>query len=169
MLPDARRPIFRHRRHAQAEELHQGAHPLGVTLRQVVVDRDDVHPLARQRETGRRHRADQRLALTGGHLDDVALHQAEHRLRLHRERLEAERAVRRHPQHGQEGRRILETAGGELACPLGEGGVVKLRELGVLRLRLLHQRAAALLVARLRCAHRLPEPVKSHATTLVPW
>ena len=48
------------------------AHPLGVVLGQVVVDGDDVHALARQRVEVRRQGRDQRLALTGLHLGDVA-------------------------------------------------------------------------------------------------
>jgi hypothetical protein len=55
----------------QAEEAVHPAHPLGVALGQVVVDRDDVHALAGQRvEVGRQGR-DQGLALTGAHLGDV--------------------------------------------------------------------------------------------------
>ena len=58
--------------HLEAEEAVHPAHPLGVALGQVVVDRDDVHALAGQGvEVGREH-AGQRLALTGPHLGDVA-------------------------------------------------------------------------------------------------
>ena len=56
----------------QAEELVHPAHPLGVVLRQVVVDRDDVDALAGDRVEVRRKRGDQGLALTGLHLGDVA-------------------------------------------------------------------------------------------------
>ena len=48
------------------------AHPLGVALGQVVVDRDDVHALAGERVEVRGQGADQGLALTGLHLGDVA-------------------------------------------------------------------------------------------------
>ena len=48
------------------------AHPLGVVLGQVVVDRDDVDAAAGQRvQVGRQH-SGQGLALTGLHLGDVA-------------------------------------------------------------------------------------------------
>ena len=56
----------------QAEEAVDAAHPLGVALGQVVVDRDQVHALAGERvEVGRQHRGEG-LALTGLHLGDVA-------------------------------------------------------------------------------------------------
>src|SRR5450755_3967939 len=56
----------------EAEELVHPAHPLGVALGQVVVDRDDVHAVAGQRvQVGRQH-GGQGLALTGPHLGDVA-------------------------------------------------------------------------------------------------
>jgi len=56
----------------EAEEAVDATHPLGVALGEVVVDRDDVHALARQRVEVRRQRRDERLALTGLHLGDVA-------------------------------------------------------------------------------------------------
>ena len=48
-------------------------HPLGVAAGQVVVDRDDMHALARQRVEERRHRGDQRLAFAGLQLGDAAV------------------------------------------------------------------------------------------------
>ena len=57
---------------AQAEELVDPAHHLGVALGQVVVDRDQVHALAGQRVQIRGQGADEGLALTGLHLGDVA-------------------------------------------------------------------------------------------------
>ena len=56
----------------QAQELVDPAHPLGVALGQVVVDRDQVDALAGQRVEVRGQGADQGLALTGLHLGDVA-------------------------------------------------------------------------------------------------
>ncbi len=47
-------------------------HPLGVALRQVVVDGDDVHAFAGQRVEVDRERCDERLSFTGAHLGDVA-------------------------------------------------------------------------------------------------
>ena len=70
----ARPGVIAARMHAdrQAEEAVHAAHQLGLVLGQVVVDRDDVHALAGERvEVGRRG-GDQRLALTGLHLGDVA-------------------------------------------------------------------------------------------------
>ena len=54
------------------EEAVDAAHPLRVAPRQVVVHRDDVHALARQRVQVRRQRRDERLALAGLHLGDAA-------------------------------------------------------------------------------------------------
>ena len=66
-----------------AEPLEDAAVPLGVALGEVVVDRDQVHPLAehapvvggrrRQRVQVEREARDERLSLTGLHLGDVAL------------------------------------------------------------------------------------------------
>jgi hypothetical protein len=56
----------------QPEEPVDPAHPLGVALGEVVVDRDHVHALAGQRvEVGRQHTGEG-LALAGLHLGDVA-------------------------------------------------------------------------------------------------
>jgi hypothetical protein len=55
----------------QAEEAVHPAHPLGVALGQVVVDRDDVHALAGQRVEVGGQGGHQGLALTGAHLGDV--------------------------------------------------------------------------------------------------
>ena len=48
------------------------AHPLGVTAGEVVVGGDHVHAVTRQRIEVDRQRRDQRLALAGTHLGDVA-------------------------------------------------------------------------------------------------
>jgi len=56
----------------EAEETVHPAHPLRVALGEVVVDRDDVHAVAGQCVEIGRQRADERLALTGLHLGDVA-------------------------------------------------------------------------------------------------
>lgn len=58
--------------HAQSEEAVNAAHPLRVTLGQVVVDRDDVDAVTGQRVQVRREDAGEGLALTGLHLGDVA-------------------------------------------------------------------------------------------------
>nr|BFE76379.1 hypothetical protein GCM10020092_096800 [Actinoplanes digitatis] len=104
------RPVRQDHADAQAEEDVHPADPLGVALREVVVDRDDVHAVAAERvEVGGEH-AGQGLALTGLHLGDVAevqggaAHQldvvrtlAEHppgALAGHRERLDEQRVER---------------------------------------------------------------------------
>ena len=60
------------------------AHPVGVAAGEVVVDGDDVHAVAGERVQVRRQGGDQRLALTGLHLGDVAEVQrgAAHQLHL---------------------------------------------------------------------------------------
>jgi hypothetical protein len=56
----------------QAKEMVHPPHPLGVTLGEVVVHRDDVHAPARQRVQVSGQYPDQRLALAGLHLGDIA-------------------------------------------------------------------------------------------------
>ena len=77
----------------EAEELVDLAHPLGVALGQVVVDGDDVHALAGERVEIDRQRGDQRLALAGLHLGDLALVQHHAADELHVEVALAERAL----------------------------------------------------------------------------
>ena len=57
----------------QAEAFVDRAHPVRVAAGQVVVDRDDVHALARERVEHDRERAGERLALAGAHLGDLAV------------------------------------------------------------------------------------------------
>ncbi len=56
----------------QAEELVDAAHPLGVALGQIIVDRDDVDALAFERVQIDGQRGDQRLAFAGFHFGDLA-------------------------------------------------------------------------------------------------
>ncbi len=69
--------VVRHLRQVDAnrqpEEVVQPAHPLGIALRQVVVDRDHVHALAGQRVQVDRQRRGQGLALAGTHLRDLVV------------------------------------------------------------------------------------------------
>ncbi len=58
---------------AQAHEVVQLAHPLGVACGQVVVDRDQVHALAFERVEVDGQRGDERLAFARLHLGDGAL------------------------------------------------------------------------------------------------
>ena len=57
----------------EAEEAVHLAHPLGVALGQVVVDGDEVGALAGEPVEVHRHGGDERLALAGLHLGDVAV------------------------------------------------------------------------------------------------
>ena len=57
----------------QAEEAVDGAHPLGVALGQVVVDRDDVDALAGQGVEVGGQGGDERFSLARLHLGDLAL------------------------------------------------------------------------------------------------
>ena len=120
----------------QAEELVDAAHPFRVALGEVVVDGDDVDAALRQRIEVDGERGDQRLALAGLHLGDLALvqhHAADH---LHVEMALAERALGRLA-HGGEGRdqQVLEIgAVGELLAEhlrarpqLGVGELLQLR------------------------------------------
>jgi hypothetical protein len=71
------------------------AHPVGVAPGQIVVDRDDVHAAAGQRVQIGREGGDQRLALAGLHLGDVALVQKDAAHQLHIERPKPQRTARR--------------------------------------------------------------------------
>ena len=68
--------------HGKAHEAVDLAHPLGVTLGQVVVDGDDVNALTGQRVQIGRQGGHQRFAFAGLHLGDAALvqHDAAHQL-----------------------------------------------------------------------------------------
>ena len=56
----------------QPEAHVEGAHPLHVAASQIVVDGDDMHPLALERIEVGRQRCHQRLALAGDHFGDRA-------------------------------------------------------------------------------------------------
>ena len=67
-----------------AERAIQRAHPLGIAFGEIIVDGDDVHALARERVEIDRQRGDERLALAGAHLGNVAFVQrlAAHQLNV---------------------------------------------------------------------------------------
>ena len=67
----------------QAEEPVDDAHPLGVTLGQVGVHRDQVRPAPRQGVQVQGHGGDQGLPFTGGHLGDLPLVQRDSADELH--------------------------------------------------------------------------------------
>ena len=117
---------------AHAERLEDGPVPLGVALREVVVDGDEVRALAGEAVEVEREARDERLALAGLHLGDVALveddpaHQldvehalvrralarfADGRERVEDEVVEALAVLEPLPEHR---RQALEVGGGEL-------------------------------------------------------
>ena len=57
---------------AQAEGVIQLAHPLAIAPRQVIINRNYMHAVARYCLQVRRQGGDQSLALTGAHFGDVA-------------------------------------------------------------------------------------------------
>ena len=71
------------------------AHPLGVAVRQIVVDRDDVDALALQGVQVCRERGYQGLTFTGAHLSDTSLVQDNAADDLHAVRLQTDRSLRR--------------------------------------------------------------------------
>ena len=70
----------------QPQRLDQRAHPFGIAACEVVVDGDDVHVAAADRIARRGDRTRQRLALTRGHLHDVACQHPQRALQLYVER-----------------------------------------------------------------------------------
>ena len=72
LLPLGRFHLRLDRPHGHSQTPEERAHPLGVAAGQVVVDRDDVHALAFERVEIGGQGGDQRLALAGDHLGDVA-------------------------------------------------------------------------------------------------
>src|SRR5712692_11080349 len=59
--------------HAHAQQVVDRTHPARVTAGEVVVDRDKVDALSRERVQVQGQAGDQRFALTGLHLSDLAL------------------------------------------------------------------------------------------------
>ena len=102
----------------EAEEAVDPAHPLGVAAGEVVVDRDDVHALAGERVEVGRQRRDQRLALTGLHLGDVAEVQRGAAHELHVVVALAERAPRGLADDGERlGQQVVEASRRRRSAP----------------------------------------------------
>ena len=80
--------------HGEPEEAVDRAHPVRIALRQVLVDRDDVRALARERVQVGGERRDQGLALAGAHLRDLAVMQDHAADQLHVEVSQPQRAPR---------------------------------------------------------------------------
>src|SRR5271156_687792 len=78
--------------HRQAEEAVELAHPFGIALGQVIIDRNHVHAASAQRIQIYRKRRDQRLAFAGLHLSDLAFMQNHAADQLHVEVAHVEHA-----------------------------------------------------------------------------
>ena len=85
----------------QAEEFVDAPHPVGVALREVVVDRDDVHALAGQRIEVGRQRRDERLAFARAHFRDLAVVQRHAAHELNVEVAHRQRALAGLAHHGE--------------------------------------------------------------------
>ena len=77
------------------ERFEHGQRPFAVALGEVVVDRDEVRAAAGERVQVQRLRRDERLALAGLHLGDVALVEDDAAHQLHVEEADAHRALER--------------------------------------------------------------------------
>jgi hypothetical protein len=112
----------------EAEEAVHAPHPVGVAAGEVIIDRDDMHPLAGDRVQIHGQRRGQGLALAGAHFGDLAMvqhHAADH---LGVEVAHAEHALRRFADDGEGfGQHIVE------GLALGVTGA-KLLGLGLQRL-----------------------------------
>ena len=158
------------------EERVELAHPLGVALGQVVVDRDHVNAVSGQRIEIHRKRGDQRLAFTGLHLGDFALVQDNATDELHVEVPHLQHApaslARNRKRFGQNlvenffqrGRFFVSVfdrvhafvnALAEFVCPGPELLVGELLHLGLERVDALHQRHDALDLALIAGAKNL--------------
>ncbi len=108
----------------EAEEAMDAPHPFGVALGEVVVHRDDVHALALERIQVRGQRGDQRLALAGAHLRDLALVQRDAADQLHVEVPHPQHPLRGLAHHRESlGQHAIEwRAGRDLRLQLGSLG-----------------------------------------------
>jgi hypothetical protein len=79
----------------ESQEPIDRPHPVGVSLREILVDRDDVHALAREGVQVGGERRDEGLALAGAHLGDLALMQRDAADQLDVEVAHPERAAGR--------------------------------------------------------------------------
>ena len=142
-------------RHTEAEELHERAYPRGIALGEVIVDGDEVHALAFEREARGCHRPYQCFALAGGHVDDVAVKEPQRRLGLDGKRREPNGAGGGDRQGGQKRRLDVHV----LTCVLGELRVAQSSEIVRHGCRLGHNLLTLLLVTALLCSKSIPEPI----------
>ena len=126
----------RDRGRGDAEEIEDRLHPRPVADGEVVVDADDVDPAALERISGRGERTDERLALTGGHLDDVPLEESDESDELRVVGAFAQGALGGLPREGRitdEG--LAGGAGGEhLTGGVGQLGIAEIGEFGGCRI-----------------------------------
>ena len=125
--------------HAQAQELVEPAHPFGVALGQVIVDRDHVHALAFERVEVARQGGDQRLTFAGLHFGDSAVVQHHAADQLDVEMAHVEHAAAGFADHGEGlDQQVVER--GALGDPFfefdGLGGEVDIGQLAHLRLEI---------------------------------
>ena len=85
----------------QAEGAVDLAHPVGVAVGQVIVDRDDVDALAFERVEVSGQGGDQRLAFTGSHFGDFAAMQDDAADQLHVEVAHVEEAAAGFANYGE--------------------------------------------------------------------
>ena len=157
--------LLGHVRHDDADREPEGvvdeAHPVGVAAGEVVVDGDDVDAAAGQRVEVGRHGGDERLALAGLHLGDVALVQEDAADQLHVEGAQAEGAAGGLAGVGEGfGQQVVEALAvleplAELVGLGLEAGVVERLELGLEGVDLLDERADRLDPAVVRRAEDL--------------
>ena len=119
VTPLLRRCFMHHRSHGEIEARVERRQRLPVAPGQVVVDRDDMHPAARQPRHGSGQRRGKGLALPRLHLHQPA---AEHRRRAHHLHV-----VRPHPERRRrgfpcQGERPRDGRGVEPAAQLGGAG-----------------------------------------------
>jgi hypothetical protein len=128
----------------QAQEVVELAHPLGVAPRQVIVHRDQMDALARQRVQVDRQGGHQGLAFAGAHLGNLAVVEHHATDQLHVEVTHLQRALARLAHHG-EGlgqQRIERLAGGmtllQQASLVAQRGVIHALEARLQRIDRLH-------------------------------
>jgi len=103
--------------HGQPEKAIHRTHPVGVALREVLVDRDHVHAFTRQRIEVGGQRRDQGLALAGAHLGDPPAMQGDAAEQLHVEVAHAERTAGRFADHRKGlGKQVIERTAGRKAA-----------------------------------------------------
>src|SRR5438477_4742577 len=157
----------------QAQRVIERSHPLRVTLGEVVVDGDDVHALGREGVEVRGQRGHQRLALTGGHLGDLAVVQDHTADELYVEVAHAERAARCLAADGERLRKHLFDLGpagetlAELVGPGTEGGIVESLHGGFEHVDLGHHRHHPLDVALVLGAEDLLEDRVDHRGNII--